>query len=586
MLVEANVSEMQLTAMRGLQQRTTFPTEEHAQPEELICSNSSDDEAVLEELSVATIGNQHDPGLGGLEEIRAELEGVVINGRGKKTVWKNTLAQPIPFDRDLGEGLVLNALDPYIPADVDRVAQSAIEMSNWFKRTNGGKPFTEGLQRLYQTFEDFTLDAKHCLIGRDQTNRRIPVREELERTWALYMNILNATDTIILGRDRDIFHTGVLSKFKGISEYTTGQILAMECWTFGGNNAFILGIIKGHKTVTSLTTFQRASRQDLVKGQGVEDFRSDYSRIHPDTKGVHHFIVSITSTEIQLLAHYGYVPCTDKVYGIVWQPLMDKHWLDMRANATLTDLRLSNEITRVSGAINRVLGSDALGSALMQFLAPEDISGTCSQVAASLTEHVKAGGIAYEHPNNAFVRNTDLVIEWHLEKLARSRPNADQTLNSLRAMTRATFFTAKDQFDRVGVDEERQKIVRLALAKQVAEDVQGRKYGSSFTLRTSTCVRDFVDRFQESVSLRLALRYLVGIEEDFRLAVQSRRFRGTQLSGAFNNDEGDALWEDFGLSVAFKLASSKSYRLAHEMGNRFVVDFLNKHSTSTSRSYQ
>ncbi|KAI6161172.1 hypothetical protein EDD17DRAFT_1759547 [Pisolithus thermaeus] len=585
MLVEADVSETQLAAMRGLQHCASFPIEKPAQCKKLISFDTSDDDASQEfpNLSLPTVRSQREPGmaipwgqggkltradyvpfsvgLGELEQIRSQLEDVVAEGRGSKTAWENARMQPIPFKRDFGNGLVLIAPDPYVPADVDRIARSAIEMTSWLKRMNG----------------DFALEAKHCLIGRDATYRRIPVREELERTWALYVNVLNAPDTIILGRDCDIFHTGVLSTFKGISEYTTGQILAMERWTFGGNNAFMLGIIRGHKTVTSLMTFQHASREDLAKNCGMGDFGSDYLQIHPDTNGLHRFITSITSTEMQILAHYGYVPCADRVYGIVWQPLMDEHWFSMRANALLIDLRLSNEIARISGAIDRVLGSDALVGTFMQFLTPEDISDTCSQVATSLTEHVKAEGIAHGHPNNAFVRSTDLVMEWHLEKLARSGLNADQTLNSLRAMTRAAFFTAQDQFDCIGVDEERRKIVRLALAKQVAEDVQGRKYDSSFTLRTSTRVRDFVDQFQESDLLRLALRYLVGIEEDFRLAVRSRCFRGTQLSGAFNDDEGNGLWEDFGLSIAFKLAGCKSFDFSRGMGNRFVIDFLSKH---------
>ncbi|KAI6108562.1 hypothetical protein EDD16DRAFT_1711921 [Pisolithus croceorrhizus] len=438
MLVKANVNKMQLAAMRGLHQHTAFPTEEHAQPEELIPSNGSDNEVVSEELSVATISNQHDPvGLGGLEEIHAELKGIVIEGHGKRLFGKTLLCSPFHLTE----------------------TWSVIEMSNWFKCTISGKPFTEGLQHLYWTFKDFALDAKHCLIGHDQTNHWIPVFEELEWMWALYMNVLNATDTIILGHDHIIFHTGVLSKSRGICKYMSGQIFAMECWMFGGNNAFMLGIIKQHKMVALLTTFQHASHKDLIKSQGMEDFRSDYSCIHTDTKVVHHFIVSIMSME----------------------PLMDEHWLDMQVNATLMDLRLYDKITCL--------------------LAPEDISGTCSQVADSLMECVKIGGIAYKHLNNAFMRNTDLVIEWHLEKLAQSRPNTDQTLNSLGVMMHMTFFTAQDQFDHIGVDEDWQKIVWLALAKQVAKDVQGRKYGSSFTLHASMCVRDFVNWYQESVSL-------------------------------------------------------------------------------------
>ncbi|KAI6116432.1 hypothetical protein F5141DRAFT_1062484 [Pisolithus sp. B1] len=433
-------------------------------------------------------------GLGKLEQICSQLEDVVAEGCGSKTAWENARMQPIPFKRDFGNGLVLIAPDPYMPADVDRIARLAIEMTSWLKCMNGGELFTEGPKCLYQTFEDFALEAKHCLIRCDATYHRIPVHEELERTWAL--------------------HTQHIQRDKG-------------------NNTFMLGIIRGHKTVTSLMTFQHASHEDLAKNCGMGDFGSDYLRIHPDTNGLHHFITSITSTEMQILAHYGYVPCADRVYGIVWQPLMDEHWFSMRANTSLIDLRLSNEIAHISGAIDRVLSSDALVGTFMQFLMPEDISDTCSQVATLLTEHVKAEGITHGHPNNAFVRSTDLVMEWHLEKLAQSGLNADQTLNC--------------------VDEERQKIVQLALAKQVAEDVQGRKYDSLFTLCTSTCIRDFVDQFQESDLLRLALHYLVGIEEDFCLAVWSRCFPGTQLSGAFNDDEGNGLWEDFGLSIAFKL---------------------------------
>ncbi|KAI6108563.1 hypothetical protein EDD16DRAFT_1522944 [Pisolithus croceorrhizus] len=220
----------------------------------------------------------------------------------------------------------------------------------------------------------------------------------------------------------------------------------------------------------------------------TEAWRTSGLAIHPDTEGVHHFIVSITSTEIQFLTYYGYVPSMDEVYNIVWQPLMNKHWLNIWANVMLTDFRLSNEIMHLNRGIDRVLGSDALGGSFMQFLAPEDILGTYSQVVASLTEHVKAEGIDHGHLNNAFMKSTNLVMEWHLKKLAWSRPSANQTLNSLRVMTHATFFMEQDQFSYIEVDEKCQNIMQLVLAKQAAEDVKGRKYGMVLHLFLHTSI--------------------------------------------------------------------------------------------------
>lgn len=77
----------------------------------------------------------------------------------------------------------------------------------------------------------------------------------------------------------------------------------------------------------------------------VEDFRSDFSRLHPDTGKVQHFVVSITETEVRILADHGYVPCSDEVYGIVWKLLMDSHWVEKRNNTTLIDLCHFNEVT-------------------------------------------------------------------------------------------------------------------------------------------------------------------------------------------------------------------------------------------------
>lgn len=196
-----------------------------------------------------------------LEELRITLESKVTANRNSAAVWKNTLAEPFPFEHDIGNNLVVIAPVPYVATDVNRIAQTAIEQTNWLKETNGGESFTTRDQRLYRTFEDFAMDATHCVIGRDPSNRPISRCEELERTWVLFVNVLNSPDPVVLGRDHDIFHTGVLVAFKGISEYTSGQILAMEKWTFGGNNALMMAILKGHKTVTSLTTFSQVSQQ-------------------------------------------------------------------------------------------------------------------------------------------------------------------------------------------------------------------------------------------------------------------------------------------------------------------------------------
>lgn len=113
---------------------------------------------------------------------------------------------------------------------------------------------------------------------------------------------------------------------------------------------------------------------------------------------------------------------------------------------------------------------------------------------------VKSKGVSHRYPTNGLIRNTNLVIAWHLEKLSRSKPTDAQVSNSLQALSNAVLFAAKHYFDIDRVDNQNQMLLTFELLTQVAQDIKTRNY-SKFMLRRHDLVKGYVINFRNPLVL-------------------------------------------------------------------------------------
>lgn len=143
-------------------------------------------------------------------------------------------------------------------ADRDRLFQAVYEVRSYLNMVTEAA-VSSNVDRVYQSKDDF--DVPFGLGTRDPwSNRRIPRREELERTCMTFRNAKKGKD-LAIGRWRDTAHTGTSSTLGILTEYTEGGILDTEIWTQSINNAFLLGVIKSGNPVKLASVLTPRSRK-------------------------------------------------------------------------------------------------------------------------------------------------------------------------------------------------------------------------------------------------------------------------------------------------------------------------------------
>ncbi len=198
-----------------------------------------------------------DPTARNLEELRQKLRDEVTANRGADTKWQNTLPKDVAIKID-GIGTYYATRSS---ADVDRLAQAAIEQGKFIRATKCGLPATQGDERGYQSFNHFQKDARLCLYGWDGYKKKISTNEELETAWAVYNHAKFPKELIVFGRNEDRLHTGIVEAHQTTSEYFQGGILNPDRWNPLINDCWVLGGIKGGNSFISVTDFMSLSRE-------------------------------------------------------------------------------------------------------------------------------------------------------------------------------------------------------------------------------------------------------------------------------------------------------------------------------------
>ncbi len=130
-----------------------------------------------------------------------------------------------------------------------------------FLNRTDGIPKTQGIERLYETFEDFRKDAILCLSGRDGTGKPLSQSEELAIGWAVFNHARCQKPANIIGRNEDRHHTGITSAHGVTSEYFQGGILNPNRWSPFFNHCWVLGGIKGGLDFMTVTDCRSVSRE-------------------------------------------------------------------------------------------------------------------------------------------------------------------------------------------------------------------------------------------------------------------------------------------------------------------------------------
>jgi len=192
-----------------------------------------------------------------LEGLRHKVQNDVTANRGAATIWQNTLLKDVQIE--------INGVGTYYatrsPADVDRLAQAAIEQGKFILSTNGGLSATKGDERLYETFSDFKKDARLCVYGWDGYKKKFSSNEELDTAWAVYNHAKFPKELLVFGRIEDRLHSGIVKAHQTTSEYFQGGILNADRWNPLVNDCWVLGGIKGGNAFMSVTDFMSLSRE-------------------------------------------------------------------------------------------------------------------------------------------------------------------------------------------------------------------------------------------------------------------------------------------------------------------------------------
>ena len=145
-------------------------------------------------------------------------------------------------------------------ADRDRLLQAVFDVLSFIQRAKEAAISTD-VDRAYLTREEFYKDVPFIFVGRDLwTQRYVPLREELERTYLLFKNA-KAGDGSAIGRWRDTAHTGTAGTLGLLTEYTEGYILDTEVWEQSFNDVFLTGVIKACRPVKLVSVLTPRTRK-------------------------------------------------------------------------------------------------------------------------------------------------------------------------------------------------------------------------------------------------------------------------------------------------------------------------------------
>ncbi len=190
----------------------------------------------------------------------------------------------------------------------------------------------------------------------------------------------------------------------------------------------------------------------------------------------------MTSTEFAALKDCGYESQNDPIYGQLFKPNMSQDFVTKRKNYTLVDMRMANEMMRVSQAIQNLSGELTLAHSLMGFLKPADYSQSDRDTHKKYIAGLQINGVPMTNLENWRIRKTDLAIVAATEKLAADQVPESLKQSMLQAISGAVRHTAKPYFDRLGLDEQCRDLLLLAMDKQIAKDVDDRKFDMNFRL--------------------------------------------------------------------------------------------------------
>jgi len=167
-------------------------------------------------------------------------------------------------------------------ADQDRLLQATYDLLVFIEKAKTADRST-GMQREYPTREDYERDARITLIGWDHNNEPVPVREELQRTYATFKNAGKARITLATGRWRDTGHTGPLELLGQTSEYFNGAMLGGEKWEHTWNDAWIKGAINHDIIFNVASVYKSPTREVRLQASYIRPLLTKPFRRSPKT---------------------------------------------------------------------------------------------------------------------------------------------------------------------------------------------------------------------------------------------------------------------------------------------------------------
>jgi len=259
------------------------------------------------------------------------------------------------------------------------------------------------------------------------------------------------------------------------------------------------------------------------------------------------------------------------------KPKMDETSVTKRKNYTLVDLRLSNDVMRVTQAIQNLTGEQTLADDLMGFLKPNSIPQQDRDRQADYVASLKITGLPASDLSNRKVRKTDLAIVAALQIFSAPDADAGDKKSMKMALSIAMTETTTSYFQQIGLDPYRIALISLAIDRQIAQDLSST--GSDFMLSGHQAVEKFIGDNQAAVTQDAMLvagkRYLDAATIHFDTGINDHKVSGISLRRErLDPKDYDTLLNSFRRELGYYLASATDTDISAELGVGFVIDFI------------